>query len=149
MEGYASDPWFTDAEGKGLTLKAGIWYHQNVVSVPNVAWLRQAILHEAHDAPYSGHLGRDKTFSQLERLFWWPGMRSDAAKYVQRCGTCQRFKGQHIKPAGLLQPLPISEGRWDSVSMDFIVQLPPTKLGHDAILVFVDRLTKWCILHQP
>ena len=69
-------------------------------------------------------------------------MRSDAAKYVQRCGTCQRVKGQHIKPAGLLQPLPIPEGRWDSVSMDFIVQLPPTKLGHDAILVFVDRLTK-------
>ena len=142
IEGYASDPWFYDAEAKGLRLKAGICYHQNVVFVPNVAWIRQAILHEAHDAPYSGHLGRDKTFSQLERLFWWPGMRSDAAKYVQRCGTCQRVKGQHIKPAGLLQPLPIPEGRWDSVSMDFIVQLPPTKLGHDAILVFVDRLTK-------
>ncbi|CAG8622037.1 7437_t:CDS:2 [Paraglomus occultum] len=26
--------------------------------------------------------------------------------------------------------------------MDFIVQLPPTRLGHDAIVVFVDRLTK-------
>ena len=37
VEGYASDPWFNDAEAKGLTLKAGIWYHQNVVSVPNVA----------------------------------------------------------------------------------------------------------------
>lgn len=96
-EGYASDPWLKDAEAKGLTLDAGIWYHHNVVSVPNVAWIRQAILHEAHDAPYSGHLGRDKTFSQLERHFWWPGMRSDAATYVQPCGTCQRVKGQHIK----------------------------------------------------
>ena len=26
--------------------------------------------------------------------------------------------------------------------MDFITQLPPTKMGHDAILVFVDRFTK-------
>ena len=31
---------------------------------------------------------------------------------------------------------------WQSVSMDFITQLPETSRGHDAILVFVDRLTK-------
>lgn len=76
-------------------------------------------------------------------------MRSDAATYVQRCGTCQRVKGQHIKPSGLLQPLPSPEGRWNSVSMDFIVQLPPTKLGHDAIVVFVDRLTKMVHFAPP
>ncbi|BDA51495.1 probable transposon Ty3-I Gag-Pol polyprotein at C-terminar half [Coccomyxa sp. Obi] len=39
------------------------------------------------------------------------GMCNDSATYVQRCGTCQRVKGQHTKPAVLLQPLPIPEGR--------------------------------------
>ncbi|GBG92702.1 hypothetical protein CBR_g56841, partial [Chara braunii] len=46
-------------------------------------------------------------------------------------------------PYGLLQPLPIPEGRWQSISMDFIGPLrPPTPRSHDAILVVVDRFTK-------
>ncbi|GIM11385.1 hypothetical protein Vretimale_14875, partial [Volvox reticuliferus] len=32
--------------------------------------------------------------------------------------------------------------RWESVSMDLITQLPKTRHNHDAILVFVDRLSK-------
>jgi len=42
---------------------------------------------------------------------------------------------------GLLQPLPISEGLWESVSMDFMVSLPPSK-GFDAIIVVVDQFSK-------
>ena len=43
---------------------------------------------------------------------------------------------------GLLQPLEILEGKWESISMDFIVGLPNTQRGHDAIWVVVDHLTK-------
>ena len=43
---------------------------------------------------------------------------------------------------GLLQPLPIPERPWSSVSLDFITDLPRTNAGFDAILVVVDRLTK-------
>ena len=45
-------------------------------------------------------------------------------------------------PAGLLQPLPTPGKRWKKVTIDFIVQLPLTRQGHDAIVVFVDRLSK-------
>jgi len=45
-------------------------------------------------------------------------------------------------PAGLLQPLPTPNKRWEEITMDFIVQLPLTRQGHDAIVVFVDRLSK-------
>ena len=44
-------------------------------------------------------------------------------------------------PFGELHPLPIPAGPWQSVSMDFIVELPPSD-GYDAIYVCVDRLTK-------
>jgi hypothetical protein len=32
--------------------------------------------------------------------------------------------------------------RWDSISMDLITDIPITTLGHDSIVVFVDRLSK-------
>jgi hypothetical protein len=35
------------------------------------------------------------------------------------------------------KPLPTPTQPWESVGMDFIVQLPKTKRGHDAIIVFV------------
>jgi hypothetical protein len=58
------------------------------------------------------------------------------------CPVCHRNRAQTVKKAGLLQPLSVPSFKWESVSMDFITQLPVTKRGHDAIVVFVDRLTK-------
>jgi hypothetical protein len=42
----------------------------------------------------------------------------------------------------LLQPLPIPEQKWESISMDFITRLPQVQ-GKDCIYVVVDKLTKF------
>jgi hypothetical protein len=47
----------------------------------------------------------------------------------------------HMK-AGLLQPLSIPSWKWEEISMDFIVGLPPTVKNHNSIWVIVDHLTK-------
>ncbi|KAJ9527530.1 hypothetical protein QJQ45_025738, partial [Haematococcus lacustris] len=104
--------------------------------------MRTALLREAHDIPISGHLGRDKTYAQLSRHFFWPRMAASVHNYVRTCTHCQRNKSNTAKPIGLLQPLPIPQHRWEHVSMDLITQLPSTAAGHDAIVVFVDKLTK-------
>ncbi|KAJ9516510.1 hypothetical protein QJQ45_011138 [Haematococcus lacustris] len=104
--------------------------------------MRTALLREAHDIPISGHLGRDKTYAQLSRHFFWPRMAASVHNYVRTCTHCQRNKSNTAKPIGLLHPLPIPQHRWEHVSMDLITQLPSTAAGHDAIVVFVDKLTK-------
>jgi hypothetical protein len=61
---------------------------------------------------------------------------------VARCDTCQRTKAEHQKPAGLLQPLPVPEWKWEEIGMDFVTGLPRTQKGNDSIWVIIDRLTK-------
>ena len=143
IAGYALDPWFKDPVNlEKLVFKDAIWWYQEAIVVPNVGSLRKDILFEFHDAFYSGHMGITKTLKQVETNFWWPKLRDDVKTYVNTCDVCQRSKASTTRIAGLLQPLKILEKKWECVSIDFITGLTPTKQGHDAILVCVDKLSK-------
>src|SRR5260221_1929876 len=61
--------------------------------------------------------------------------------YMRSCTSCAHTKAQRHNPYGLLKQLPIPIHPWESVSMDFIEQLPASD-GFMVILVVVDRLTK-------
>ena len=110
------------------------------ISVPRDS--RTLLLEEAHDLSIAGHFGAEKTLELLQRSFWWPRMNRAVERYIASCEQCQRNKGSNQKPAGLLQPLELPTKNWQQVSMDLIVQLPRTKTGNDAIVVFVHRLSK-------
>ncbi|KAL0446069.1 UNVERIFIED_CONTAM: Transposon Tf2-11 polyprotein [Sesamum latifolium] len=69
-------------------------------------------------------------------------MKRDISEYVSKCITCQKVKAEHQKPGGWLQLLKILEWKWEHVTIYFVVGLPRTRLGHNAIWVVVDRLTK-------
>ena len=114
----------------------------NRLCVPDVDGLRQRILQEAHNAPYSVHPGVTKMYQDVKGMYWWNGMKKDVAQYVASCLTCQQVKFEHQRPTGLLQELPLPEWKWERITMDFVVGLPKTQKGHDSIWVIVDRLTK-------
>ena len=69
-------------------------------------------------------------------------MKKEITAYVARCDTCSRVKVDHLKPTGLLQPLSILGWKWEEISKNFIIRLPPTQKGFDSISIIVDRLTK-------
>jgi hypothetical protein len=69
-------------------------------------------------------------------------MKQEIAKYVFECDTCRRVKPDHLTPARNLQPLSISEWKWENICIDFIVSLPRISHGYNSIWATMDRLTK-------
>ena len=120
----------------------GVLKFKGRLCVPKNDELRRRILEEAHKTPYTLHPGSTKMYLDLKGSFWWFGMKRDVADYVKQCLTCQQVKGEHQRPGGLLQSIQIPEWKWEDIAMDFIVGLPRTSNGFDAIWVVIDRLTK-------
>ena len=81
-------------------------------------------------------------YKDLRQNYWWSGMKRDIAQFVAQCLVCQQVKAEHQRPAGSLQPLAILEWKWEHITMDFVIGLPRTLGGNNAIWVIVDRLTK-------
>jgi hypothetical protein len=69
-------------------------------------------------------------------------MKHKTTRYVSEYDTCRKVKVDYMKPRGLLQPLSISEWKWDDISMDFIMCLPLTTCKFDSIWMIVDQLSK-------
>ncbi|KAL5571121.1 hypothetical protein UlMin_020718 [Ulmus minor] len=96
----------------------GVLGFKGRLCVPANEDLKQQIMHEAHNTPYSVHPGTTKMYQDLKRLFWWPRMKRDVVKYVEKCE---------------LQPIEVPEWKWEQIAMDFVVGLPKTTREHDAI----------------
>ena len=104
--------------------------------------LRTKILQSLHESTLGGHSGVQNTYLRVKQLFHWPRLKADVKEFVLACDTCRRCKYKNMASPGLLQPLPILNQAWDSVSMDFIEGLPKSG-GKDSVLVVVDRFTKF------
>jgi len=78
---------------------------------------------------------------RLDRSWDWEKYGYDN---VRSCTSCARAKTPRHRPYGLLKQLPVPEKPWNSISMDFIEQLP-SSTGFTAILVMVDWLSKQAI----
>ena len=141
--GYSKDPWFRNPSNTAtLECHNGLYFRGAQLLVPANTVLRETLIKAAHHPPLMGHGGVGKTLHHLTRLFWWPTIRKDVRSYVQTCPSCQAVKARRQTLSTLLQPLPIPDKKWWTVTMDFITDLPVSKNGNDAVIVFVDKFTK-------
>ena len=122
------------------SLDNGILYHREKVYVPN-SDLRCHISTLCHDSKIAGHAGRWKTLELVSRNYWWPQMLRYISRYFSTRDMCLRTKASQQSPVRELHLLPISNAPWDTISVDFIVELPESE-GKDAVMVVVDSVTK-------
>jgi hypothetical protein len=145
---YKNDPEFSEPyshckDGKGWEkyhIHDGFLFRANKLCVPNSS-VRLLLLQESHGGGLTGHFGQKKTHELLQDHFYWPKMRRDIIRFVERCVTCHKAKSK-LNPHGLYTPLPTPNIPWEDISMDFILGLPRTQRGKDSIFVVVDRFSK-------
>ena len=97
------------------------------IYVPSHEGLKELILNEFHRSNYTGHPGYQKMLTTIRKVYYWPGMHKNIAEYLSKCLECRQVKVEHQHPAGLLQPIPIPEWKWEDISPDFIIGIPRTK----------------------
>jgi len=62
-------------------------------------------------------------------------------QYVSTCDLCLRKKLIRQALVGKLHPLQIPDSQWDTLSVDFVVELPLSS-KHDAVMTVVDSVSK-------
>jgi len=62
-------------------------------------------------------------------------------QYVSTCDLCLRMKLIRQALVGELHPLRIPDSRWDTLSVDFVVELPLSS-GHNTVMTVVDSVSK-------
>ena len=135
-------PYLNDQEGNKqgpYILQEGFLFKGNKLCIPKGP-IRKLLVKEVHGGGLAGHFGINKTIDMLKEHFYWPRMGGDVHEVISKCPICQQAKSQFHQ--GLYTPLPIPNGPWEDVSMDFIVALPRTQRGKDSIMVVVDRFSK-------
>ncbi|XP_047150879.1 uncharacterized protein K02A2.6-like [Vigna umbellata] len=116
-------------------------YKGRLVISAHSAWVPKLIA-EFHTTQIGGHSGVYRTYRKVAQSLYRIGMKKAVTDFLASCLVCQQHKYLSSSLQGLLQPLPIPNAIWEEISMDFIMKLPKSH-GYDAVLVVVDRLSKY------
>lgn len=125
-----------------FVLQDGIIKHKEQIWLGNNLALQQRVLTVLHAGAIGGHSGILVTYLRIRKLFSWPGLKKAVQAFVDQCSVCSQAKAERVRYPGLIQPLPVPDRAWQTVTLDFIEGLPRS-MGFDCILVVVDKFSRY------
>ncbi len=124
------------------TAQADEWDVVQQIVVP--LKFRQPVLSLAHEHPWSGHLGINKTYNRVLQHFFWPRLKSDVARYCKTCHICHvGGKPNQVVPAAPLCPIPVVGEPFERVLVDCVGPLPRAKSGCQYLLTIMCVATRF------
>ncbi len=132
---------YEDIKLKNCQTQNEILFHDNQLWVSFNELLQMNLIREIHDQSSIDHSEILRTVKIIKRNYYWSSMRKTIDRYIQNCYICQRSKTSRNKLNDLLQPLSISEQRWQNIVMNFIINLFDL-YNYNAILTVICRLLK-------
>ncbi len=104
--------------------------------------MKQEILTEVHESLLeTTHMSSEQLWKKLTSKFYWRQIKVDINSFCQTCNICQKTKNPNLSQYGFLIPNPIPTQPYESIFMDFIMDVPWSK-EFNAIFVVVNHLLK-------
>ena len=146
LSSQTTKAWHISLSDCNFDQDTGRLFRKGKLWVPNDDILRLTLIEAHHTSVSAGHPGRERTLELISRAYYWPRMNSDIQRYVQNCQVCRRVKSFRQTYQGGLQQLSVPNAVWQDLAVDFVVDLPPSKMNrieYRNILTVTDRLSKY------
>ena len=127
--------------GIAFALKDGLIYHVKDrwrLCIPPK--LEQEVFEQAHDL--SNHGGFHRCHDRLSHNLFIRHLTRNLRDYIAHCPSCQLNQTKRHKPYGSLVPVSTPAIPFHTIAMDFIMGLPVTAAGNDALLTITCKATK-------
>jgi hypothetical protein len=146
LKGYATKALWRDRDL--LLMNQCVLYHKwyNIDNSFNLQFvvplaMREEVLQLHHDHHIGGHLGMQKTLSNIQKSFYWTCMRQDVELYIRTCGICKVNKSSRHPRAPLQHYQAGLPG--ERVHIDFMGPFPESSSNNRYVMLMVDQFTKW------
>ena len=101
------------------------------------------VLEEVHGGIYDDHMGAKSFVRKVIRAgYFWPTMQQDAADFVKKCDSCQRYRNVQ-RVSGEKMTTISSPWLFAQWGIDIMGPLPQGKRQVKFLLVAIDYFTKW------
>jgi hypothetical protein len=68
-------------------IQEGLLFKGNQLCIPKCS-MRENLLKEKHSGGLVRHFSHEKTFLKLNESYFWPRMRTDVKRLIERCRIC-------------------------------------------------------------
>lgn len=106
--------------------------------------VRWQILQMNHDN--NGHVGFEKTYDRIKKVYWFKGMRKFIKKYCKACLQCAHTKVPSGPKEGMLHPIEKVSKPFDTLHADHCGPFPISKKKNQYVLAIIDSFTKYIYL---